>query len=390
MAKKKQATPLSTDAISALRASSFEGNIFTLPEGHLDCYAEIKSLMAALGGKWMSKKRHMAFAAGVNCETLVLAACDRGEIPASNPLDFFPTPPDIVEELTTQRWLSERWGARLVVAEDRPLRYCEPNGGSGALVAVMAAKLRPGDDLVVVEKNPLLAAMLRTRFPQATVIEGDFLDYTDPKPFDVILMNPPFDGKTYQKHVNHAASMLARFGVLASIVPSSFVTHGDEFLFSILSRGEWYDLGGDRFADTDTATSVIFIENDPDGNWREKPYEGYSTQYAWNTAMSVASDADMVRKLTRAEDFAAAVCVLKGWASQQVREGSCVRIDESIAREVIFDLSDGYNMEGLTHLLGTVPSHAQDEAAPEVVEVEAPRPARSAAVAEAQGELALV
>ncbi len=391
MAKKKQETPLSADAIAALRGSSFEGNSFALPEGHLDCYAEVKALMTAIGGKWVSGKKRMVFSAGVDCETLVLAACDRGNIPPSNPLDFFPTPPDVVEEVVTHPWLVDRWEARITVAGDGPMRYLEPNGGSGAFVAPMAAKMRPQDELVICEMNPLMADMLRTRFPQATVVEGDFLAYADAKPFDVILMNPPFDGQTYRKHVLHAESMLARLGVLVSVVPSSFKDHCLDFLYRVASKGEWHDFGGDRFADTKTETTAVFIENDPEGDWREKPCEGFKTHHAWDAAMSIANDGDVRRRLADAEDFQQAFGIIKGWADEMLRSGTATRMNEAIARDTIAGIVQDYDAPEFAHLLGAAPEIEAEQLEEQPTAVEPNEiAAEGDQPATVQGELALV
>ena len=40
---KKRSTRLSEEAIRALRASSYDGPAFTLPDPNLGCYAEIKA-----------------------------------------------------------------------------------------------------------------------------------------------------------------------------------------------------------------------------------------------------------------------------------------------------------------------------------------------------------
>lgn len=351
VAKKKQSTPLSADAIAALRASAFDGNTFKLPDGNLECYHEIKALMGALGGKWVSGKKHMAFAEGVNCQQLVFAACDRGEIPPSNPLDFFPTPPDVVAEIAAYPWLLDRWNGREHIAEDRPMRYLEPSGGSGALAEVMASRLRPQDELVICEMNPLLADLLRNRFPRASVIEGDFLEYRDDKGFDVILMNPPFDGKSYRKHVEHAESMLRRFGALVAIVPSQFKTHGDDFLYHVAEAGEWHDFGPDRFEGTKTPTSALFIENHPDSKWREKPCDGYSNHHAWDAAMSLANDGDLLGRVCKAENLAGATRCLEEWALRQLQDGHCIRIDKDIAREVVTSVLRDYDQPALSRLL---------------------------------------
>ena len=362
MAKKKQSTVMSADAIAALRASRFEGNAFYLTEEKLACYSEIKALVVALGGKWVSGRKAHVFNDGVDAKGLVLAACDRGEIPASNPNAFFPTPSALVDRLVGESDFAGKWAAWMAPMGDpslsKPLRYLEPSGGAGALVEVLASRLRPGDELVVVEFNPILAAALRTKFPQATVIEGDFLEFTSDKPFDVVLMNPPFAGKTYQKHVRHAFSMLTPRGVLAAIVPSSLTMHGDDFLYFLAEAGRWEDFGGEHFEGTAIATSGLWIQNDPERFWREEPHNGYQTHHAWNITIAASSDQAWLKRMNAARSLEEFESIISSEVSGWVRDGNATRVDRAIVldvlRSLVEDYGDGYGIDNLGKLMAEV------------------------------------
>lgn len=339
---KKQPTKLSPAAINALRAAVFTRNALRLTEENLECYAEIKALVETLGGKWVSRTKLHEFGEGVDARALVIACCDRGEIPPTNKHDFFPTKADVVTAMVEDRDFSSQWEARITCAEmdSQPIRYLEPSGGAGALVEPMYLRLRPQDELVVCEINPLLAAALRARFPRATVIEGDFLQFTSAEKFDVVLMNPPFDRTAYQKHVAHAFSLLQRRGILAAIVPSGF-HQCVEFARWVYTNGCSADLGQGRFADTAIGTSVLWLSNDPQNAWRDQECQGFTSWHAWNASTAISSDGAVLQRLARCAGFAEQLAVLTGWADQLVQsEDSCQRMDAAIAREILPQFAD--------------------------------------------------
>lgn len=365
MAKKKQSTPLSNEAIEALRSSEYSGSSFALPPGQLECYAEVKAVVALLGGKWVSKSGRHVFSDGVDAESLVMSVCDRGEIPPSNPNDFFPTPKAVVEEVVGDEWFQDRVGGLRAMREEQGLRWLEPNGGSGALAREIVSQMGDNDELVICEINPLMVDSLKKEFPKATVIEGDFLDYRDDRGFDVVFMNPPFNGKEYIRHVKHAEGMLNRYGIVAAIVPSMFHAHDHEFGYHVAETGEQSALGAKRFEGTDVATSAIFLENDPQLKWREGPHQGYSTHHAWNVVVAISSDQDMLKRLERTPSFEGATGLLDDWARRQVVDGHAVRVDEQIASEVILSLSQDYNFAETEHLVdGAKEAHARTTKVP--------------------------
>jgi len=335
MAKKKSATPLSPEAIAALEGATFCGNAFRLSDGDLRCYPEIKALCAALGGRWVSRSGQHEFPDGADAQSLVLGACMAGAIPPSNPHDYFGTPAEVVAEMLGGFDFVSRLWARRTAAQfaERGLVFREPSAGTGALAAAMAEMMETGDTLELCEINPLSAAILRRRFPQATVTEGDFLQQ-EYGAADIILMNPPFAGKVYQEHVQRAFRQLRPFGILVAIVPETFIDHAS-FLDFVNMHGEFAGLGKSRFAGTNVGTAIIWLENDPDCEWRERPCEGFATYHAMTAAHSAQTDRELLERLERTCSLAEATDVLRGYCREISRHGQFQRMDEAIARDVI-------------------------------------------------------
>ena len=67
--------------------------------------------------------------------------------------------------------------------------------------------------------------------------------------------------------------------------------------------------------------------------------------------MTIANDGELVDKLTRADDFDSAVAMLQGWADEMVRAGSCIRVDEGIAREAFASVAQDYDLPGVARLV---------------------------------------
>ena len=90
-----------------------------------------------------------------------------------------------------------------------------------------------------------------TRAKGYGVMQANFLQVQPDPVFDFVLMNPPFYGKHYQKHVEHARKFLKPGGVLYAILPITAVTdHG----FVDPGRGwdVWKDLPPGSFSESGT------------------------------------------------------------------------------------------------------------------------------------------
>lgn len=100
----------------------------------------------------------------------------------------------------------------------RSVRILEPSAGEGAIVAALMGRGVPLDAITAVELHGGRVDHLRRSFPGLRVIHRDFIGWaedafedggpTDP-PFDLAVMNPPYDDGQDTDHVE-AASLLAR------------------------------------------------------------------------------------------------------------------------------------------------------------------------------------
>lgn len=129
----------------------------------------------------------------------------------SKDLQFYPTPTPVVANIV--RSISRLQGASVL----------EPSCGDGRM---MDAVLKAGAGRVIgVEVDAGRVALARAR--DLSVVQANFLDMADDPNFDVVLMNPPFYGTHYAKHVSHACRFLRPRGQLIAILPVTARTdHG--------------------------------------------------------------------------------------------------------------------------------------------------------------------
>lgn len=134
---------------------------------------------------------------------LQLAGC--GRVPNAKSHQFYPTPESLARDA-------------VALAEDGAvpgMNWLEPSAGQGGL-----ADLMPKDDTACIEISRLHCNILEAK--GHSVVHADFLAFQPQfKPYDRIVMNPPFSEGRWQAHVEHAAGMLAPSGKLVAIVPAS-------------------------------------------------------------------------------------------------------------------------------------------------------------------------
>lgn len=182
---------------------------------------------------------------------------DDGERPAprakstavSSDLQFYPTPRAVIETL---------------LADCYPLRgarVLEPSCGDGR---IMDAARAAGADCYGVEVDAGRAQEARAKghcvMPHnfLTIAPGDGPAGQQWRDFDFVLMNPPFYGRHYAKHVRHALRFLKQGGVLKAILPAT--ARYDHGLLDDL-RPSWRDLrpGAFRESGTNICTSIATI-----------------------------------------------------------------------------------------------------------------------------------
>ena len=155
-------------------------------------------------------------------------------------LQFYRTPDTVADELVERAYPCD--GASIL----------EPSCGDGAILDALrrfADKKRLTLRALGIEVDPGRAAQTRAKGYPVQV--ANFLQVAPDPRFDYVLMNPPFYGKHYQQHVEHARKFLKPGGTLVAILPITAVTdHG----YIEPGRGYdcWRDLPVGSFSESGT------------------------------------------------------------------------------------------------------------------------------------------
>ncbi|GGA64745.1 DUF4942 domain-containing protein [Pelagibacterium lentulum] len=158
-------------------------------------------------------------------------------------LQFYWTPEPVVASAIDLAGLYKR---------DPAFRVLEPSCGDGR---ILDGLLKAGCDAFGIEYHAGRAAEARAK--GHSVLTDNFLE-CPPKPeFDAVVMNPPFYGRHYVKHVRHALKFLKPGGTLVAILPAT--AHYDHKEL----EGEWRDLPVASFAaaGTNVPTGLIRIRS---------------------------------------------------------------------------------------------------------------------------------
>jgi SAM-dependent methyltransferase len=125
--------------------------------------------------------------------------------------------------------------------EMRRYRVLEPSCGDGRILDELRAR---NCSALGIEYHPGRAAEARAK--GHAVLCANFLDQPATADFDKVVMNPPFYGRHYVKHVRHAFEFLKPGGTLVAVLPATaHYDHGD-------LTGEWRDLPVGSFAEAGT------------------------------------------------------------------------------------------------------------------------------------------
>ena len=92
------------------------------------------------------------------------------------------------------------------------------------------------------------------------VLTANFLDHPPTPEFDAVVMNPPFYGKHYAKHVRHALKFLKPGGTLVAILPASARYDHNELADLVTrTREQWRDLPVASFAEAGTNVPTTML-----------------------------------------------------------------------------------------------------------------------------------
>lgn len=177
----------------------------------------------------------------------------RASTEVAKDLQFYPTPQKVIDRI-----VKDLDGGR--VGGIKGWRVLEPSCGDGR---IMDALRKAGAWVLGVEFDIARADKARELgFP---VLRGNFLGVSPDtketgnfRDFDLVVMNPPFYGRHYAKHVRHALRFLKPGGKLVAILPAT--ARYDHGLLDDL-RPHWDDLPVGAFAEsgTNVCTTIATI-----------------------------------------------------------------------------------------------------------------------------------
>lgn len=166
-------------------------------------------------------------------------------------LQYYPTPQAVIGRMLDEIGLSERssWHG----PSNHVFRVLEPSCGDGRIMREILAR---GHDVIGVEVHSGRAAEARKK--GLSVTTANFLEMPASTTFDRVVMNPPFFGRHYLKHVRHALEFLRPGGLLISVLPATaWYDHGE-------MQGRWVDLPVASFAESGTniPTGLLIVRKE--------------------------------------------------------------------------------------------------------------------------------
>lgn len=167
----------------------------------------------------------------------------------SKDLQFYWSPPAVIAAALDFAGISARAHFR---GAPPSMRVLEPSCGDGRIMDELRVR---GCEPLGIEYHPTRASEARAK--GHAVVTANFLEHPATPQFDAVVMNPPFYGRHYVKHVNHARKFLRPGGSLVAILPATArYDHGE-------LHGEWRDLPVASFAEagTNVPTTMLRIVN---------------------------------------------------------------------------------------------------------------------------------
>ena len=153
-------------------------------------------------------------------------------------IDFFPTPAHVAQRMARMARIREG------------MRVLEPSAGNGNLADAAKAE---GGLVDVIEISSQLRDILTAK--GYTVVDHDFDGFTPDKPYDAILMNPPFSQRRDAAHIMRAFDMLASGGTLVAIAGEGVFFGSDQ---KAVAFREWLDT---HEADVEALEGGTFNDN---------------------------------------------------------------------------------------------------------------------------------
>ncbi len=248
-----------TEVAEVLGRSTVNGNQLKLPE-QLDpkFYKKVDATLKLLGGKWNRSAAAHVFADVNDLPERIDSALMTGSFQSFKDFGAFYTPPEVVAIIQDE--IEKNLPSKFV--KDKTTFGLEPSAGDGRLAEVIAMNLggRGRVDLIEIQSGSCEKLMGKG---YRSVVQGDFMAFTRPRDYCLIVMNPPFLRNTGLKHIQRAASLLVPRGLLIAVFPTMQRGKLEDELNRTIEVGsfQYRDLPEEAFkaAGTNVATTLVTV-----------------------------------------------------------------------------------------------------------------------------------
>lgn len=252
-------------------------------------YLNTKKILENLGGKYQKNQKKFVF--DESPKFLIQDYINTGIEPKKNPTAYFPTPQSLIEDMA--RVASFDYAEMVCEEVQAKMNFLEPSGGQGGIADYVKSHA-PHINIDIVEILPTNQNHLKAKGYDPYCM--DFMEFNlDLKfKYDYIFMNPPFQGNTYIKHLNHAYKMLKDNGTLSAIIPTSFLRNKDKLsieLLELVSRyGEFYPNPKNSFIEQGTNVDTCIVMLQKEIQWKERVHYNYKNWYVWYAMVTLQNE----------------------------------------------------------------------------------------------------
>lgn len=203
-------------AIEIIRTSAVaDGQDVKLTCGKLDgdLYKQIDALFCLFRGKWVGgKKAAHTFPEPITGQ-VVIDSILAGNVPKKNQYSLFPTLDPVIDLMLDEL-------NSYCPDPEEAYRFLEPSAGTGGIAKRLRAAY-PNATIDTVEIDQVNVRILQSQ--GFTPLGSDFLTLPFTCKYDAVVMNPPFNGNEYVKHIEKAFTLIAQHGVVISVVPGAII-----------------------------------------------------------------------------------------------------------------------------------------------------------------------
>jgi hypothetical protein len=303
-----------------------------IPQVSRPVYESFKKVLSALGGSW-NGKTHLFYR---DPTAAIQEMLQVGKTPEINPYSLFETPDETVTELLD--YINMHW------CQDPEFqwRILEPSAGKGRIARQIRDRL-PHGGIDCLEIDPINREILEAQ--GFNVIGEDFLSAELEGDYHFVVMNPPFNGREYIKHIKKAFSLVKEGGMVGAIAPQESLRFHmrrskDTFGNFVAERGDAEDIGSPFEFTNVKCVQIKLLKSQRllDDQWA--PMGGYPSAHCFNLMVGLTCQRTWHNYLSRKVRERGEVAGIIQSMVAKVAQNHLVYYDEMVREQLVDEYLD--------------------------------------------------